>query len=179
MNIFEYLDYEQHDKVIKTINSGKFDINSTDESGTTLLMNCFSTKCTEQEQKIIDLLLSKNVNVNFQDEKYKYNALMLSCEINRFELTKKLLPFTDINAVNSEGKYALTLAVYHGRKDLIELFCMTAQSAQDVKKLREHLIFPEHSLTPYAHEFLDKIAFTFDLENNLLDKQVKNKKPKI
>lgn len=141
MKIFEYLDYDKYDKVKKIINSGKFDINSTDKNGSTLLMNCCSTKCGKEEQEIIDLLLEKKVNVNFQDEKWKYNALMLSCEINRFELTKKLLPLTDIYAVNSEGKYALTMAVYHGRKDLIDLFCMTAQSKKEVDKLREHLIF--------------------------------------
>lgn len=142
MNVFEYLDYDQYKKVIKIIKSGKFDINSTDKNGHTLLMNCCSTTCTSEEQEIIDLLLSKNVNVNvnYQDEKFKYNALMLSFEINRFDVSKKLLPYTDIFAVNSEGKYALTLAVYHGRKDLIELVCTAAKSMIDVNKLREHLI---------------------------------------
>lgn len=179
MNIFKSLEKKEYDKVISEINSKEFNVDATDEKGFTLLMKCCSTICSENEQQIIDLLLDKNANVNIQDPENQYNALMYSFEINRFEVSKKLFPLTDINAVNSEGRYALTLAVYHGRKDLIELSCMTAQSAQDVKKLREHLIFREHSLTPYAHEFLDKIAFTFDLENNLSDKQVKIKKPKI
>ena len=179
MNVFEYLDYEQYIKVIEIINGGKFDINSIDKNGKTLLMHCCGTTLTDEVQKIIDLLLAKNVNVNFQDEKYKYNALMLSCEINRFELSEKLLYLTNIHAVNSFGRYALTLAVYHGRKDLIELFCMTAQSRQDIEKLREHLIFPQHSMTSYAHIFLDKIDFRFKLEDSILSQKNSIKKPKI
>jgi ankyrin repeat protein len=179
MKVFEYLDYEQYDKIIKIINKGKFDINSTDKNGSTLLMNCCSTTCTQGEQQIIDLLLSKNVDVNFQDEKWKYNALMKTCDIKQFEISKKLLPLTNIHAVNIKGETALTLAVFYGRKDLVELFCTTAQSTEDVEKFRSQLTLPDHLLTPYAHEVLDKMAFTFELDDKLIDKPTTLKKPKI
>jgi Ankyrin repeats (3 copies) len=179
MNVFKSLESKDYDKIIFEINKEGFDIDATDERGFTLLMQCCSVICSDSEQKIIDLLLQKNANVNIQDPENQYNALMYSFEINRFEVSKKLLPLTDIEAVNTDGRKILTLAVYHGRRDLIELVCMTAQSTEDVEKLRKHLIYPNHSLTPYAHEFLDKIAFSFELENNLENKTTISKKPKI
>lgn len=170
---------EDFDEARVIINSQTVNLDEVDEDGNTALMLCSITKCRPGEESIMNLLLDNNANTNIVDLIFKRNPLMAILELDRPQIIKRLIALTDLTIRDNENQGVLTRAIFHGKQDVIDLICKTAKTTEDIQEFSSQLIFPNHSLTPYAQNLLNKIKLNFSLDDSLLTREIKTLKNKI
>ena len=176
-NLIKAIDDEDFDLAKRLINHSN--INKVNIDGFSVLMKCCTTSCNTNHQKLIHLLLDNNADVNIRDNKYKTNALMYLLELDRPEVTKKIILLTNLFVKNSDEIYALTLAIIHDKLQAVEWICQTVKSQQQINEFRTHLIYPNHGLTPHAHQFPDAIELYLKLDSTLKQKETFQKRLKL
>lgn len=169
--IFEHLAEHRYPLALMEISTGHHDLHQVNNEGHTLLLCAIANRPSgnppEPFNTIVFELIRQGVNPDVQDYKYSTTALMYSLEVNIPEVTKKLIEVSNLFLKDSDGLAALALAIKHEKKYAVDLMCQKPFSYEEIQELRKTIKYPQHGLSPYAQNLLDRRAFELELDKKL------------